>query len=94
MHSRLESRLEATNQLLADAALGRSRGDSVRGMTWRAICVRPCWWDFPGSVEQYMHRVGKGLHSSTSQLNLRAFHGIGGARRGCVAHVEGVFGGV
>jgi hypothetical protein len=35
---------------------------------------------------------GRGLHPSTSQLNLSAFHGIGGARRGCVAHVKGVFG--
>jgi len=25
---------------------------------------------------------GRGLHSFTSQLNLSAFHGIGGARRG------------
>jgi len=35
---------------------------------------------------------GRGLHSSTSQLNWSAFYGIGGARRGCVAHVKGVFG--
>ena len=27
--------------------------------------------------------IGKGLHSSTLQLNLSAFCGIGGARRGC-----------
>jgi hypothetical protein len=32
-----------------------------------------------------------GLHSFTSQLKLSAFYGIGGARRGCVAHVKGVF---
>jgi len=36
----------------------------------------------------------RGLHSSTFQLNLSAFHGIGGARRDCVAHVKGVLGGV
>jgi hypothetical protein len=34
---------------------------------------------------------GRGLHSFTSQLNLSTVHGIGGARRGCVAHVKGVF---
>ena len=33
---------------------------------------------------------GRGLHSFTSQLNLSAFYGIGGARRGCVARVKGV----
>jgi len=37
---------------------------------------------------------GRGLHSSTFQLNLSALYGIGGARRGCVARVKGVFGGV
>jgi ubiquitin len=35
---------------------------------------------------------GKGLHSSTFQLNLSALYGIGGAPRGCVARVKGVFG--
>ena len=34
---------------------------------------------------------GMGLHSFTSQLNLRAFCGIGGARLDCVACVKGVF---
>ena len=34
---------------------------------------------------------GRGLHSSTSQLNLSTFYGIGGARRGCVARFKGVF---
>ena len=37
---------------------------------------------------------GRGLHSSTSQLNLSVFNRIGGARRGCVARVRGVLGGV
>jgi len=37
---------------------------------------------------------GRGLHSSTFQLNLSAFYGIGWARRGCVARVEGVLWGV
>ena len=37
---------------------------------------------------------GRGLHSFTSQLNMSAVYGIGGARRGCVAHVKGVLGGV
>ena len=37
---------------------------------------------------------GRGLHSSTSLLNLSALYGIGGARRGCVSRVQGVLGGV
>jgi len=36
---------------------------------------------------------GRGLHSSTFQLNLSAFNGIGVARMGCVARVKGVLGG-
>ena len=38
--------------------------------------------------------AGRGLHSSTFQLNLSALYGIGGARRGSVARVKGVLGGV
>jgi hypothetical protein len=38
--------------------------------------------------------AGRGLHSFNSQLKLSAFYGIGGARRGCAAHVKGVLGGV
>jgi hypothetical protein len=34
---------------------------------------------------------GRGLHSLNSQLNLSAFYGIGGARRGCVARIKGMF---
>jgi len=33
----------------------------------------------------------RGLHSFTSQLNLSVFYGMGGARRGCVARIKGVF---
>jgi len=33
--------------------------------------------------------AGRGWHSLTSQLNLSAFYGIGGKRRGCVGRVEG-----
>jgi len=36
----------------------------------------------------------RGLHSFASQLNLSALYGIGGARRGCVADVKEVLGGV
>jgi hypothetical protein len=38
--------------------------------------------------------MGRGLHSFTSQLNVSAVYGIGGARRGCVAHLKGVLRGV
>jgi hypothetical protein len=37
---------------------------------------------------------GRGFHSSTLQLNLSAFCGIGGALGGCVARLTAVFGGV
>jgi len=37
---------------------------------------------------------GRGLHSSTFQLNLSALYGIGGARRGYAASVKEVVGGV
>ena len=36
--------------------------------------------------------AGRGLHSSTSQLNLSALYGIGGARRGCAARSKGMQG--
>jgi hypothetical protein len=38
--------------------------------------------------------AGRGLHSCTFQLNLSALYGIEGARRGCVAHIWGVLGGI
>ena len=37
---------------------------------------------------------GRGFYPFTSQLNLRNVHGIGGARRVCVARVKGLLGGV
>ena len=48
---------------------------------------------FPG-LTLVRPAAGRGLHSSTFQLNLSALYGIGGARRGCVARVKGVSGGV
>ena len=36
--------------------------------------------------------TGRGLHSSTFQLNLSVFYGIGGACRGYLARIKGVFG--
>jgi hypothetical protein len=43
-------------------------------------------------VSRVWRAVGRGFHSLTSQLNLRALFGIGGARRGCVARVKEVLG--
>jgi len=43
-----------------------------------------------GAVDLPALLPGRGLHSLTSQLNLSAFYGTGGARRGCVARVKGV----
>jgi len=39
-----------------------------------------------------MSPTTRGLHSLTSQLNLSAFYGMGGARRGCIARIKGVLG--
>jgi len=39
-------------------------------------------------------RGGRGLHSSTSQLNVSAFNGIGGALSGCLVGVCKVSGGI
>jgi len=51
--------------------------------------------DVRGEVRRAALRGGgRGLHSSTLQLNLSALYGIGGARRDCVARVKGVLGGV
>jgi hypothetical protein len=38
--------------------------------------------------------VGRGLNASTFQLNFSALYVTGGARKGGVAHVNGVLGGV
>jgi hypothetical protein len=46
---------------------------------------------YPPQAGVYPPLAGRGLHSFTSQLNLSAFYGTGGAREGCVAHVKGVF---
>ena len=43
---------------------------------------------------QAPHVRGRGLHSSTFQLNLSASYGIGDALRDCEADVKGVLGGV
>jgi len=42
-------------------------------------------------IKSMQSSVGRGLHSFTSQLNLSASCGTGGARKGCVTRVQGVF---
>jgi len=42
-------------------------------------------------AEHHYYFAGRCLHSSTLQLNVSAYNGIGGARRGCVARVQVVF---
>ena len=59
-------------------------------MTWRAIPGRPYQQRQVFQPRQFEQPVVRGLHSFTSQLNLSAAHGTGGARRGCVARVKGV----
>ena len=68
-------------------------------MTWVAVSGRPCAAAAvdaytAGQAKFFGRYPGRGLHSSTSQLNLRVFYGIGGARRNCVARGKGVLGGV
>jgi len=51
----------------------------------------------PGACQRRHANSGQGLtalHSSTFQLNLSALYGIGGARRGCVARINEMLGGV
>jgi acyl transferase domain-containing protein len=43
-------------------------------------------------VPVYSNVTGRGSHSFTSQLNFSAFYGIGGARDGHVARVNGALG--
>jgi hypothetical protein len=51
--------------------------------------LEAAWEEIHGVVE-----IGRGLHSFTSQLNLSAFYGIGGACRGCIGGVQQVRGGI
>jgi len=54
--------------------------------------VSPCTEDERDAACSRQDLVaGRGLHSSTFQLNLSGLCGIGGARRGCVARMKGVF---
>jgi hypothetical protein len=43
-----------------------------------------------GFLATHVKAPGRGLHSSTFQLNLSALYGMRGAHRGCVARVKGV----
>jgi hypothetical protein len=56
-------------------------------------CHGPVGWKCRSTTSRSQRRLlGRGLHSSTFQLNLSDVYGIGGARRGCVARVKGVLG--
>jgi len=67
----------------------RSTPEEVAAYTLRMLKSR-----VPPSTAGIMFLSGRGLHSSTVQLNLCALYGIGGARRGCVARVKGMLVGV
>jgi len=62
-----------------------SEARATGAVPWRAAPADPAALAAPHA---------RGLHSFTSQLNLSALNGIGGARRGCVARAKGVLGGV
>jgi len=55
-----------------------------------AFCAAALWYHTPLHRAHCLAPFTRGLHSSTFQLNLSALHGVGGARRGCVARVRGV----
>ena len=55
------------------------------------VSVRGGGQELPAGGDAEDH-LGRGLHSSTLQLNLSALHGIGGARRGYEARVVGCCG--
>ena len=92
---------------LSSAAKVVARGDNksviARGLTalvglpvfggaWRTAIQAALELVIRASVEGSVARVaGRGLHSSTFQLNLSALHGIGAACKGCVARDKGVF---
>ena len=75
---------QAAARAQAPPASPRRRDALTSAAAWRAVSTRA------GAA----HPLRRGLHSSTSQLNLSATYGIGGARRNCVARVKGVLGGV
>jgi len=52
--------------------------------------VSPCTKAAEAGFPNAMFNLGRGLHSFSSQLNVSAFYGIGGAGGGCVARVKGV----
>ena len=61
----------------------------LRRYTWDGLGATRLAFDKFGSMLAYtkceVQTSGRGLHSSTFQLNLSALYGTGGARRGCVA---------
>ena len=65
---------------------------TIQNMFWRASAFNQplAGWD----TSSVTNMRGGGLQSSTFRLNLSALHGIGDARRGYVARVKGVLGGV
>jgi len=76
--------------------------ETVMGGQWYDgnVSLPGCDKNMPGTI-MAMGRInrpslmiyGRGIHSFTSQLNLSAFYGIGGACRGCVARIKWVLGG-
>jgi len=59
------------------------------------LCVETELHDLSAAAGTSSAVEGRGLHSSTFQLNLSALYGIGGARnRGWAARVKGVLGDV
>ena len=84
--------------LTADGAgnlllFGGERSGYLYGDVWR-LDPASASWTFLAAVGAASPPPGRGLHSFTSKLNLSTFYWIGGTRRGWVAHVKGVLGGV
>ena len=69
------------------------RVDDVAGDDWLAVAFGRRGSGRRG-VRRHHGVHGRGLHSSTLQLNLSAFCVTGGAVRGCLGGVWGVAGGI
>jgi hypothetical protein len=72
--------------------LSRDTGTNLTAADCAGLLSSTFEVDEGGELVSLESNPGRGLHSFTSQLNLSALYGIGGARKGCVARVQGVVG--
>ena len=76
------------------AKLRRDTGTNLTAAACEGLLGLQLQLDTTGEeVVSLQSNPGGGSHSFTSQFNLSACSGIGGARRGCITRVKGVVGG-